>query len=126
MRVSRILGDTGGKQHSRDFRERALRRVDAGRPVGEVAQLFGVHRTTLLRWRRHRELGDVASRSRLGRAPMIRPVQLPLLLAQVIAQPDATLAEHCVARPAETGVAVSASTMCRALGRLGWPLKKRR
>ncbi len=34
------------------LRERALRQVDAGRLVGEVAQLFGVHRTTLLRWLR--------------------------------------------------------------------------
>ncbi len=57
---------------------------------------------------------------------MIGPVQQPLLLAQVTARPDATLAEHCAAWAAETGVAVSALTKCRALGRLDWPLKKRR
>ncbi len=43
------------KQYSSDLRERALRQVDAGRPAGEVATLFGVHRTTLLRWRWQRD-----------------------------------------------------------------------
>jgi transposase len=113
------------KQSSRDLRERALRPVDAGRPVGEVAQLFGVHRTTLLRWRQRRDLGELAPRSRPGRTPAIGRAQQPALLAQVTARPDATLAEHCAAWAAGTGVVVSAATMCRALRRLGWPLKKR-
>jgi transposase len=114
------------KQYSRDLRARALRLVDAGRPVGEVAQLFGVHRTTLLRWRHRRELGAVAPRPRPGRTPAIGRAQHPALLAQVTARPDETLAEHCAAWAADTGTAVSESTMCRALRRLGWPLKKRR
>lgn len=114
------------KQYSRDLRERALRQVDAGRPVGEVAALFGVHRTTLLRWRQRRELGEVAPRSRPGRTPAIGRAQQPALLAQVAARPDATLAEHCAAWAAATGTTVSESTMCRALRRLGWPLNKRR
>ena len=114
------------KQYSRDLRERALRQLDAGRPVGEVAQLFGVHRTTLLRWRQRRELGELAPRARPGQPPKIGPAQLPLLLAQVTARPDATLAEHCAAWQEETGTTVSQSTMCRALRRLGWTLKKRR
>jgi transposase len=114
------------KQYSRDLRERALRQVDAGRPVGEVAQLFGVHRTTLLRWRQRRDLGELAPRPRPGQSPKIGPAQQPLLLAQVTAHPDATLAEHCTAWAATTGVSLSEATMCRALRRLGWPLKKRR
>src|SRR6187551_2569037 len=105
------------KQYSRDLRERALRQVDAGRPVGEVAALFGVHRTTLLRWRQRRGLGEAAPRARPGRTPAISRAQQPALLAQVAARPDATLAEHCAAWTAATGTAVSASTMCRALRR---------
>jgi len=125
--MSCVLGDTRWvKQYSSDLRERALRQVDAGRPVGEVAALFGVHRTTLLRWRQRRELGETAPRARPGRTPAIGRAQQSALLAQVTARPDATLAEHCAAWAAETGVAVSESTMCRALRRLGWPLKKRR
>ena len=114
------------KQYSSDLRERALRQVDAGRPVGEVAALFGVHRTTLRRWRQRRELGETAPRARPGRTPAIGRAQQPALLAQVAARPDATLAEHRAAWAAATGTAVSEPTMCRALRRLGWPLKKRR
>jgi transposase len=113
------------KQYSSDLRERALRQVDAGRPVGEVAELFGVHRTTLLRWRRRRAAGELDPRARPGRTPKIGRADRPRLLAQVAAAPDATLAEHCAAWAAMTGVAVSPATMCRALRRLGWPLKKR-
>lgn len=113
------------KQYSGDLRERALRQVDAGRPVGEVADLFGVHRTTLLRWRRRRDRGELGPRPRPGRTPKIGRAQQPALLAQVRAMPDATLAEHRAAWAAASGVAVSQATMCRALKRLGWSLKKR-
>src|SRR5262249_30471258 len=92
------------RQYSRDLRERALRQVDAGRPVGAVAQLFGVHRTTLLRWRQRRALGELAPRPRPGQPPQIGPAQRPLLLAQVAARPDAALAQHC-APPAPGGPA---------------------
>ena len=113
------------KQYSSDLRERALRQVDAGRAVGEVAELFGVHRTTLLRWRWQRERGEVGPRPRPGRPPTIGRAQHPALLAQVQATPDATLAEHCATWGATTGVPVSMATMCRALQRLDWSLKKR-
>ena len=114
------------KQYSSDLRERALRQVDAGRPVGEVAVLFGVHRTTLRRWRQRRTAGELAPRPRSGRTPKIGRAQHARLLAQVRAAPDATLAEHGAVWEAATGVAVSEATMCRALQRLGWSLKKRR
>jgi transposase len=114
------------KPYSRDLRERARRQLDAGRPVGEVGALFGVHRTTLLRWRQRRALGEVGPRPRAGRAPIIGPGDYPRLVAQVEAAPDATLAEHCAAWLAATGVAVSAATMCRALRKARWTLKKRR
>jgi transposase len=114
------------KAYSRDLRERALVQLDAGRPVHEVAALFGVHRTTLLRWRQRRERGELAPRPRAGRTPKIGPAERPRLLAQVRAAPDATLREHCTAWEAATGVAVSAATMCRALKKVRWTLKKRR
>lgn len=121
------MGDTGRmKQYSRDLRERALRQVDAGRPVGEVAVLFGVHRATLLRWRRRAAVGELAPRPRPGRTPVIGRAQHPALAAQAMGWPDATLAEHCAAWTTSTGVAVSQATMCRALRRLGWTHKKRR
>ena len=121
------MGDTGRmKQYSGGLRERALRQVDAGRPVGEVAALFGVHRATLVRWRRRAAAGELAPRPRPGRTPAIGRAQHPALAAQAAARPDATLVEHCAAWAAATGVAVSQATMCRALRRLGWTRKKRR
>jgi transposase len=113
------------KQYSSDLRERALRQVDAGRPVSEIAEFFGVHRTTLLRWRWQRERGELGPRPRPGRTPVIGRARQPALLAQVQATPDATLAEHCTVWADTTGVTVSVATMCRALQRLGWSLKKR-
>ena len=115
------------KQYSSDLRERALRQVDAGRAVGEVADLFGVHRTTLLRWRWRwqRDRDELGPRPRPGRTPKIGRAQQATLLAQVQATPDATLVEHCATWAATMGVAVSTATMCRALQRLGWSLKKR-
>src|SRR5215831_10687235 len=77
--MSCIVGDTARmKQYSRDLRERALRQVDAGRAVGEVAARFGVHRATLLRWRQRRALGEAGPRPRPGRAPPV-PVRRVLI-----------------------------------------------
>ena len=43
MRISCVVGDTAGmKQYSGDLRERALRQVDAGRPV-PLDVLIGRH-----------------------------------------------------------------------------------
>lgn len=113
------------RPRSRDLREQALRQLDAGRPVTEVAALFGVHRATLARWRAERAAGRLEPRSHPGRRPKIGRGEQPRLIAQVQATPDATLRDHCTAWEAATGVAVSEATMCRALERIGWPLKKR-
>jgi transposase len=113
------------KPYSRDLRERALGQLDAGRPVHEVAALFGVHRTTLLRWRRRRDLDEFDPRPRPGRIPKIGPADHSRLLAQVQTTPDATLREHGTTWASATGVAVSEATMCRALKTLRWTLKKR-
>jgi transposase len=71
---------------------------------------LGVSLSSLKRWRaRQQQSGAVQA-----------------LVAQVRAAPDATLVEHCATWTAATGVAVSPSTMSRALTRAGWPLKKSR
>jgi transposase len=113
------------KPRSRDLRSCALARLDAGDPVGEVARLFDVHRTTLLRWRHRRAAGEVAPRPRPGRAPKIGPGGHSRLVAQVTAAPDATLREHCAAWQVVTGVPVSEASMGRALRKVHWTLKQR-
>lgn len=110
------------KSYPADFRERVLDAIEAGLPQGEAAQRFGVHRATLSRWaQRRRHTGSAAPTPRPGRARMLTNAALA---AQVAAQADATLAEHCATWAATHGTRVSAATMSRGLTRIGWPLKK--
>jgi transposase len=113
------------RPRSRDLRDQALRQLDAGRPVAEVAALFGVHRSTLARWRQDRAAGLDGPRLRRPRPAKIGAADRPRLVAQVQAHPDATLREHGAAWEAATGIAVSEATMCRALRKAGLTLKKR-
>ena len=120
--------DAGGmKQYPADFRDRLLRALDAGLARAEATRTFGVPDRTIRRWQQQRrETGSVAPKPRPGRQRAIGPTAEPALRAQVAAHPDATLAEHCTRWAAAHGGAVSTATMSRALGRLGWPLKKSR
>jgi transposase len=113
------------KQYPADFRDRLLRAIDAGLARAEAARLFGVSGRTIQRWQaRRRETGGVAPARRPGRPP--RLTGSPALAAQLAAEPDATLAQHCDRWAEATGVRVSPATMSRAVGRLGWTLKKSR
>jgi transposase len=115
------------KQYPADFRDRLLRALDAGLAQAEATRTFGVPDRTIRRWRqRRRETGAVVPKRRLGRQRLIGPDSEGALRAQVAAQPDATLTEHCATWAADHGVTVSAATMSRALTRLGLPLKKSR
>jgi len=111
---------------SPDLRERVLVAVDAGRPVAEIVEWFGVSARSVRRWVQwRRERGGLATRPRSGRPPKIAPAQHPALVAQVAAHSDATLAEHAARWEAATGVAVSPSTLSRLFARLRVTLKKR-
>lgn len=114
------------KQYSADLRERLLGAIDAGLPQAEAARLFGVHPSTIKRWRqRQRATGTVAAQPRPGRRRRIDGAAATALAAQVAAHPDATLREHCATWAAATGVRVSEATMCRTLQRIDQPRKKR-
>jgi len=115
------------RAYSVDLRERSLRALASGLSATEVARLFDVSVSSLSRWqRRQRTTGDLTPDRATGRPRAIPAAQEPLLVAQVAAQPDATLAEHCArwATQAAT-VPVSPTTMGRTLQRLDLPLKKR-
>ena len=115
------------KQYSADLRERLLEAMDAGDPQAEATRLFGVSLSTVKRWRRRRQAtGGVVAAPRPGRRRRVARDAEPALVAQVRADPDATLAEHCARWEETTGVRVSRATMSRALRRAGWPLKKSR
>ena len=113
------------KQYPADFRDRLLRALDAGLARAEAARTFGVSERTIRRWQRQRRLtGEVAPQPRRGRQRLIGAAAEPRLRAQVVARPDATLAEHCATWEAVCAVRLSPATMSRALRRLAWPLKK--
>jgi transposase len=113
------------KQYPTVLRERLLRFVDAGHSQAEAARIFGVSVRTVSRWRAQQQTtGDLTAHPRPGRPPRIGAAQAAALDAQVVAAPDATLAEHCAQWHAAHGVGVSVATMSRVLRRLGITVKK--
>jgi transposase len=113
------------KPYSKDLRLRVLAAVDRGMPRKEVARVFGVSEPTIRRYLRlRRETGDVEPKPVPG-PPARKGAALGAALpAQVRANPDLTLAEHCELFEDVHGVKVSTATMSRALEKLGLPLKK--
>ena len=114
------------KPYSKDLRLRVLAAVDRGMPRKEVVRVFGVSEPTVRRYLRlRRETGDVEPKPPTG-PPAPKGTALDAALpAQARANPDLTLQELAVLLEDESGMRVSASTMSRAFGRLGLPLKKR-
>ena len=115
------------KAYSQDLRERVLRAVDQGYQRDDIIKLFGVSRATIKRYlKQRRETGAVNVKPIPGRPPKkFAPLQAHLV-AQLEAHPDATLEAHCQMWQEQQGVAVSTSTMSRAIKRVGWTRKKRR
>src|SRR6266702_2681568 len=115
------------KAYSQDLRERVLRAVDQGYQRADIIKLFGVSRATIKRYlKRRAETGEVKAKSHPGRPPKkFAPLQAGLV-AQLEAHTDATLEMHCQFWEQASGVAVSPSTMSRAIRRVGWTRKKRR
>lgn len=111
--------------YSPDLRQRVLAASDGPLSNRQVAELFQVSKGTVERWRRQRrETGQVRAGTSSGRPRAIAAAQEVLLQAQVQALPDATLVEHCTQWAATTGMELSPATMCRALQRLSWTVKK--
>lgn len=115
------------RAYSVDLRERSLRALTSGPPAAEVARLFDVSVSSLSRrQRQQRTTGDLTPGRATGGPRATRNALEPRLVAQVAAQPDATLAEHCAQWAMQLAtVLVSPTTMGRTLQRLGLPLKKR-
>jgi transposase len=113
------------KPYSKDLRLRVLAAVDRGMPRAEAARIFGVSAPTIRRYLRLRQqTGDVEPKPVPG-PPARKGAALEATLpAQVRANPDLTLAEHCELFEETEGVQVSSATISRAFKRLGLPLKK--
>ncbi len=117
--------------YSKDLRVRVLDAVDQGTPRRQAAGLFGVSLSTLKRWlRRCRHGKNLAPRPSPGRTPRILLATTDhkrALWAQLEANDDATLERHCELWEERHGARVSvATTMSRAVRKLGWTYKKSR
>jgi transposase len=113
--------------YSEDLRRRIVAAIEQGQSPPTVAARFAVSLASVKRYlRQWRTTGTLAARRHPGKARRIPPEADGRLCALLDADPDATLAEYCARWERETGVAVSASTMCRAQRRVGWTVKKSR
>ncbi len=115
------------RAYSQDLRERIVKAVESGKSKSETARLFGVSLPTVKRYLAlKRRTGHLSPKPIAGRPRYIQPQHHPDLLAQLLAQPDATLEEHCQAWKQSHHQQLSLSTMHRAIARAGFTLKKRR
>lgn len=112
--------------YSLDLRERVVRAVDQGYARAEIIKLFGVSRATIKRYvKQRRETGQLERKPIPGRPPKKSASLRAGLVAQLEANPDATLEMHCQLWKQVPGVCVSVSTMSRAIRRVGWTRKKK-
>jgi len=115
------------KPYSKDLRLRVLAACDRGMAREEVAETFGVCEPTIRRYLRlRRETGSVDPRPPSGPPARKGRALEAVLPSQVSRNPDLTLEEHRELFFYEAGIAVSVSSVSRAFGRLGLPLKKTR
>jgi transposase len=111
------------KPYSKDLRLRVLAAVDSGVPREEVAKTFSVSMPTIKRsQKRRREAGDIEPKPMPGRPRLKGAALEEWLPSQLQHTNDLTLEEHREAfEEKHTGVLVSASTVSRAIERLGLP-----
>ncbi len=115
--------------YSKDLRLKVLYAIDRGIPRKEVADLFGVSRSTIKRWLKRRgQTGDVNTHKIPGRPSVKGKALRQWLPSQLKSNPDLTLREHCEAFEDESGMKISEATMSRNIAHLPgkWPLKKSR
>lgn len=113
------------KAYPAELRTRIVATVDRGMAHTEVARVFAVSERTIRRYlAQPRHTHDLTPRHSPGRPPTIGPDQAAALSAQVAAQPDATLADHCAIWAREHSVTVSVATMSRAIRGLAITRKK--
>src|SRR5262249_62330627 len=113
------------RAYSLDLRERIVQAVTSGQSKAAVARTFRVNLSTVKRYTaQHRTTGSLAPKQQARQPPRISSAQHPTLLAQLAAQPDATLEEHCATWAQTQSVRASVSTMWRARPRAAWTPQK--
>lgn len=112
------------RPYSLDLRERVVAQVVAGRTVREVAQLFGVSVSCVVKWsQRARATGSPAAKQVGGYRRRKLAGERAWLLARLEERPDMTLAELQRALAAR-GIEVGISAIWSFLDREGLSFKK--
>ena len=111
--------------YSEDLRRRVVSAVDRGMAKARAARTFSVSLSSVKRYVNKAQRGEsLAPKKRPGSAPKLDEKARKLLAADLEERPYLTLQERCDYIEAMTGLAVSRSTMCRAIARIGPTRKK--
>jgi transposase len=112
--------------YSEDLRTRIVSAVEeGGMSKAQAARTFSVSLSSVKRYVNKAERGEsLAPKKRPGSVPKLDEKARRLLVADLEERPYLTLQERCDYIEAMTGVAVSRSTMCRAIARIGSTRKK--
>jgi|SRR5215203_1708814 len=111
--------------YSEDLRRRVVSAVEGGMSKAQAARTFSVSLSSVKRYVGKAERGEsLAPKKRPGSAPKLDEKARRLLAADLEERPYLTLQERRDYIEAMTELAVSRSTMCRAIARIGSTRKK--
>jgi transposase len=111
--------------YSVDLRQRIVSAVEEGMSKAQAARTFSVSLSSVKRYVNKAKSGEsLAPKKRPGSTPKLDEKARNLLAADLQERPYLTLQERCGYIEAMTGLSVSRSTMCRAIGRIGSTRKK--
>jgi transposase len=111
--------------YSEDLRQKIVSAVGRGMSKAQAARTFDVSLSSVKRYVNKAERGEsLAPKKSPGSAPKLDQKATKLLEEDLKERPYLTLRERCDYLEATTGHAVSRSTMCRAIARIGSTRKK--
>lgn len=111
--------------YSKDLREKIVAAVARGASKSQTARTFGVSLSSVKRYVNKADRGEsLAPKKSPGSAPKLEEKATRLLEADLKQRPFATLQERSDYIHALSGLAVSRSTICRAIARIGLSRKK--
>jgi transposase len=111
--------------YSEDLRRRIVCTVESGMSKAQAARTFSVSLSLVKRYVDRASRGEsLAPKKRPGSAPKLDEKAMKLLEEDLRERPFITLQDRCEYIRVMTGLAVSRSTVCRAIARIGRTRKK--
>lgn len=114
------------KAYSLDLREKIIASYEEGETsIRKLAKQYRVSKGMVVNLiKLQRITGSIEPKRATGGKPSQLATKEPQLAQMVRQYPDYTLEEYCEYWDEQTGIRVSASTMCRALQKQNWSIKK--